>query len=245
MKRIIFSAVAALALSSAPTLAADMPTKAPIYKAAPMAYYDWSGFYIGGHAGGGWSNPSYTNLANTSTFGGAPVGSTFSQTGSGFIGGGQIGYNWQAGPWVYGLEASFSGSTIKATSTNFVDDNFENKLKSLLLVTGRIGYAFNNWLLYGKGGYAGGNRSASVSDTGVVSPGVGSGSAKAWHSGWTIGTGVEYGLTQNWILGLEYDYVRLGSSSYQLDGTDGGGLSYLFNIKSNYHLVTGRLSYKF
>jgi outer membrane immunogenic protein len=242
MKSKILGAIAAFALSSVATFAADMPVKAPV----AVAYtYNWTGLYIGAHAGGGWSNPSYTNVANTSTFGGAAVGSSFSQNGSGFIGGGQIGYNWQAGSLVYGVEASFSGSTIKANTTNFVDDLFENKLNSLLLVTGRLGYAYNNWLLYGKGGYAGGNRRVSVSDTGVVSPGIGSGSATAWHSGWTLGAGFEYGLTQNWILGLGYDFVSLGSSRYQLDGTDGGGLSYLFDVKSNYHLVTTRLSYKF
>ena len=184
-------------------------------------------------------------MANTSTFGGAAVGSTFTQNGSGFIGGGQIGYNWQASQWVFGVEASYSGSNIKSTTTNFVDDVFQNQLRSLLLVTGRIGYAANNWLFYGKGGYAGAKRTTSVADTGIASPGIGSGSASAWHDGWTVGTGVEYGLTQNWIIGLEYDYVNVGKSNYELDGTDVGGRSYLFSVKSNYNIVTGRLSYKF
>lgn len=244
MKKLLLTATI-LALGAGSALAADLP--AQVYSKAPamMPVYNWTGFYVGGNAGGVWANPSYTNLANTSTFGGAPVGSTFTQNGSGFIGGGQIGYNWQVNQWVFGAEAGFSGSTVKSTSTNFVDDVFQNKLRSLLLVTGRIGYASNNWLFYGKGGYAAAFRTTNVSDTGLVSPGVGSGSARASHAGWTIGTGIEYGLTQNWILGLEYDYVNVGKNNYELDGTDGGGRSYLFSVKSNYNIVTGRLSYKF
>lgn len=244
MKKLLLTATI-LALGAGSALAADLP--AQVYSKAPamMPVYNWTGFYVGGNAGGVWANPSYTNLANTSTFGGASVGSTFTQNGSGFIGGGQIGYNWQVNQWVLGAEASFSGSNVKSTSTNFVDDLFQNQLRSLLLVTGRLGYASNNWLFYAKGGYAGANRTTSVSDIGLLSPGVGSGSASAWHNGWTVGTGIEYGLTQNWILGLEYDYVNIGKNNYELDGTDGGGRSYLFSVKSNYNIVTGRLSYKF
>jgi outer membrane immunogenic protein len=233
------------ALLAGSALAADMPARM-MTKAVPyVEAFSWTGLYVGGNVGGAWGNPSFTNLANTSTFGGAAVGSSFSENSSGFIGGGQIGYNWQVNQIVYGLEASFSGATVKGNSTNFVDDTFENRLKSLALVTARIGYASNNWLFYGKGGYAGGMRSASVSDTGVLSPGVGSGSQSIWHNGWTLGTGVEYGLTRNWILGLEYDYVRLNSENYQLSGTDVPRTSYLWSIKSDYHIVTGRLSYKF
>jgi outer membrane immunogenic protein len=245
MKKLILAATI-LALGAGSALAADLP--AQVYSKAPammpVAAYNWTGFYLGGNAGGVWADPSYTNLANTSTFGGAAVGSTFTQSGSGFIGGGQIGYNWQASQWVFGVEASYSGSNVKSTTTNFVDDVFQNELRSLLLVTGRIGYAANNWLFYAKGGYAGADRRTSVSDTGIVA-GVGSGSASIWHNGWTVGTGVEYGLTQNWIVGLEYDYVNVGRNNYELDGTDGGGRSYLFGVKSNYNIVTGRLSYKF
>ena len=238
------AALAALFFGNA-AYAADIP--APVYKAAPVsvALYNWSGFYIGGHAGGGWGHPTFTNLVNTSTFGGALPGQSFTQSSSGFIGGGQIGYNWQVSNWVWGLEASFAGSTIKGSSTNFVDDQFTNKLRDLLLVSGRLGYASNNWLFYGKGGYAGASRRASVLDNGIVSPGVGSGSASAWHNGWNVGAGIEYGLTAHWILGVQYDYVNLSAQNYQLDGTDGGGLSYLFAIKANYQLVTGRASYKF
>ena len=232
------------AVVSGPAVAADLPVKA--YRTTPApAYFNWSGLYIGGHAGGGWGRPAYTNVVNTSTFGGALPGQSFNQSSSGFIGGGQIGYNWQVSQWVYGLEASYSGSTVRKTTTNFVDDNFTNKLNGLLLVTARAGYAFNNSLLYVKGGYAGASRRVSVSDTALVSPGVGSGSATAWNSGWTVGAGAEYGLSANWIVGLEYDYARFGNKRYELDGTDVGGLSYLFNVKADYHIVTGRLSYKF
>jgi len=74
---------------------------------------------------------------------------------------------------------------------------------------------------------------------------VGSGSASNWHNGWTVGAGIEYGITKNWIAGLEYDYVSLSSKNYDLDGTDVPAASYLWSVTNNYSLVTGRVSYKF
>ena len=175
--------------------------------------------YIGGQVGGVFGNGNYTNLNNTSTFGGAAIGSSFTQNNSGFIGGGQIGYNLQIENLVVGLEASLLGSSASSSSNQFNDDGFSSNLKGLLLLTGRIGYASSNWLFYGKGGYAGAQQTTSVSDTNPAF-GVGSGSASNWHNGWTVGAGIEHRITKNWIAGLEYDYVSLSSKNYDLDGTD-------------------------
>lgn len=240
---LVLGATAVFAISTGAGLAADLSVRAPVYKAPPMAvsYYNWAGLYVGGHAGYGWGNPVYTNTLNTSNFGNAQLGQSFSQQSQGFVGGGQVGYNWQANQWVYGLEADLSYARVRGSSTNFVDDVFTNRLQSILLLTGRLGYSWDNFLLYGKGGYAGGRRSASVIDT-IPSGGTGGGSASNWHSGWTAGAGVEYGLTANWIAGLEYDYVRLDTKTFDLDRT---ASTYVFGIKSDYHVLTGRLSYKF
>ena len=110
---------------------------------------------------------------------------------------------------VLGVEGTFAGSTIKGSLTNTTfgvgfDDVFETRINSLATVTGRVGYAFNNWLPYIKGGYAGANVKFSVSDTAGANQG--SGSETKWHNGWTIGAGLEYGLTRNWIIGVEYDF---------------------------------------
>src|ERR1700690_3137521 len=97
-KRLLLSGIVLAALAiAAPVSAADMPTRAPVYKAAPVALFNWTGFYVGGHGGYGWGDAD--NLAPT-----------------GWFGGGQVGYHWQYAPnWVFGLEADISGSNISDT----------------------------------------------------------------------------------------------------------------------------------
>lgn len=232
------------------TFAADMPVKAPKIPPAPIGVYNWSGFYVGAQLGGGWGEPNWTNRTDPALamfFADYVAGQGFNHTVSGIIGGAQVGYNWQTGPLVFGLEASYSGADIKGTSRSPVggaDDNFEARIRSLILATGRVGYAWNNWLFYGKGGYAGADVSTSVSDTvGVFAFQLGAGSDRQWHSGWTAGVGLEYAITSNWIVGIEYDYVSLQSKNHEL-GSLGG--SYLWSVDpNNLHVVVGRLSYKF
>ena len=189
------------------------------------------------------------NLPTQSTqrhFGHLDPGEGFAYTYDGFIGGGQVGCNYQINQWVLGVEGTFAGATIKGDAADLAvlnDDVFTTKINSLATVTARIGYAWNNVLLYAKGGYAGANVQFSVSDTCCVggSP-MGAGSATHWQSGWTIGTGLEYGLTPNWIIGVEYNYVDLGSANYEVGGSSG---SYAFDVKTRIQEVLGRVSYKF
>ena len=226
--------------------AADMPTKAPVYRAPMATTYNWSGCYIGLNAGGGWARTEFINTANTTAFGHLDLGEGFAYSYDGFVGGGQIGCNFQFNQWVFGVEGTFEGSSIKGDANNLAilnDDIFTTKISSLATVTGRIGYAWNNVLLYAKGGYAGARVQFSVSDTCCVggSP-MGAGSQSDWQSGWTVGTGLEYGLTPNWIIGVEYNYIDLGTANYEV----GGGLgSYAFDVKPRIQTVLGRVSYKF
>lgn len=249
MKKIAFATLAASMLfagaASAADLAARPYTKAP----APMAsVYNWTGFYVGGHAGGTWTNEEWVNTANTTLWGDLGPGFGIRQRESGFIGGGQIGYNWQASNFVFGLEGTISGmSTSGSVSVPAVfgggDDVFSWRTNWMATIVGRAGVAFNNHLLYVKGGYAGVNNRLSVSDT--VGPNVGSGSQTTWHNGWTVGAGWEYGLTQNWILGVEYNYAGFEGKSYQLNNTQAGAV-YTFDAKPrDVQSVVGRLSYKF
>ncbi len=165
----------------------------------------------------------------------------FTRSESGFIGGGQIGCNYQTGPWVFGIEGTFAGTSIKGERTFTLvnlDPTFTTKLDSVATVTGRLGYAWDNWLLYGKGGYAGADVKFSVSDPNIF----GFGSESDWQSGWTAGVGVEYGLTPNWILGIEYDYIGLETRTHEL----GHGLGFFtFEGKPRINEVVGRISYKF
>lgn len=225
--------------ASAADLGARPYTRAPAY-IEPI--FNWSGFYIGGHIGGAWTNQEWINTANTTLFGDLSPGQGFRQRNSGVFGGGQMGYNWQANNFVFGLEGTISGLDNKGTVLNTVfgagDDQFRWRADWMATITGRAGIAVNNNLFYAKGGYAGVNNRLSVTDA------FGSGSRTHWHNGWTVGAGWEYGITQNWIVGLEYDYAAFEHKSYQLAGGAAG--TYTFDTKPrDIQSAVVRVSYKF
>lgn len=242
--------VAALAFTATLGVgAASAADLAPYYKAPalPYAVYNWAGFYVGGHVGGSWTDQNWTNTANTTLFGDLGPHQGFGQHGAGVFGGGQIGYNWQASNYVFGLEGTISAMDNSGSLPNTVyglgrDDQFTWRTNWMATITGRTGIAVNNNLFYVKGGYAGVSSHLAVSD--VVPPFVGSGSDTHWHNGWTVGAGWEYGITQNWIVGLEYDYAAFEAKSYQLAGVGPG--SYTFDAKPrDIQSAVARVSYKF
>ena len=247
MKKIT-TAFTALLMGSVSASAADLAarpyTKAPV---PVVAVYNWGGFYIGGHVGGAWTNKEWTNTANTTGFGDLGPGQGFRQRSTGVFGGGHMGYNWQASNFVFGLEGSISGLDTGGDVLNTVfgaglDDRFSWRTNWMATVTGRVGLAFNNNLLYVKGGWAGANNRLAVSDT--LPAFTGSGSQTQWHNGWTVGAGWEYGFTPNWILGLEYNYAAFETKSYQLAGAAAG--TYAFDAKPrDIQSAVVRLSYKF
>jgi outer membrane immunogenic protein len=243
MRRFVVALLSATVLSAVAANAADLPVKAPVYKAAPL--YNWTGCYIGGHAGAGWGRTEWTNTQDTTAFGDLTPGQGFTQTKGGFVGGGQLGCNYQVNQWVFGLETTFAGTSIKGslnnTSFGTSDDVFSTQVNSIFTLTGRLGYAINNWLPYIKGGYAGANNKFGVSDTSGANQG--SGSETKWHNGWTFGAGLEYGLTRNWIVGIEYDYIGLQSKNYAVQGASAG--VYAFDVKPRIQEVLLRVSYKF
>jgi outer membrane immunogenic protein len=202
-------AVASLALGALPAAAADIGNQ-PAYRAPTLtpSYYNWTGFYVGGHVGGAWADKDWSQ-----TFpGGAPFssnGTSFSA--DGFIGGGQIGYNWQTGNWVFGVEGDVSwsgqsGSGVQAAPftawTSFTDVNW------IGTVTGRVGYAWDRVLVYGKGGVAWANEDHSQAFNGVQVS-----STSSTHVGWTVGLGLEYAFGNNWSAKIEYDYIDLGTKN--------------------------------
>jgi outer membrane immunogenic protein len=240
---IVATAFGATAASAA-DLAAGPYTKAPAY-VEPL--YNWSGFYIGGHLGGAWTNEQWVNSANTTAFGDLAPGQGFRQRGSGFMGGGQIGYNWQANNFVFGVEGTFSGldnsGHLNNTLFGGLDDQFSWRANFMATIVGRAGLAINNNLLYFKGGYAGVNNRLSVVDN-VANPSTGSGSQTHWASGWTVGGGWEYGITRNWTVGVEYNYAAFERATYQLAGTSAG--TYTFDAKPrDIQWAVVRLNYKF
>ena len=134
-----------------------MPVKAPIAVAGPM---NWTGFYIGGHLGGGWSDAHWSDpFGTTISPSGAPNVAGFGDVthATGPLGGGQIGANWQIGQWVLGAEADASAADLRGENTCFSGIggiNCGHVVNDLETVTGRLGYAWDRSLLYAKGGAA-------------------------------------------------------------------------------------------
>mgnify|MGYP001156542833 CR=1 FL=1 len=246
-KKIALAAAAVSILFAGSASAADLAAR-PYTKAPPpmVAVYNWTGFYVGGNVGGAWANQEWINTANTTIFGDLAPGQGFRNRETGFIGGGHVGYNWQANNFVFGLEGGIQGLSNDSTVLNNVfgagDDVFNWRTEWMATVVGRLGLAYNNNLFYVRGGWAGVNNKLSVVDNVPV---TGSGSQTQWHNGWTVGAGWEYGLTQNWIIGVEYNYAAFERKSYQLNATEVGA-TYAFDARPrDIQSVVGRLSYKF
>jgi outer membrane immunogenic protein len=188
------------------------PAPAPAY--IPPAF-SWTGFYFGGNLGGAWSSRNVTDTLTGVNF------NTGNSNGA-FVGGGQVGFNYQFSNIVVGLEGDFDWASNN-NSTNGViigaplglGHTFAASVNNgwITLFTGRLGVAFDHVLLYGKGGGAWvGNSGLTVTDltTGTSL----SGSANNSNSGWTVGAGVEWAFTNNWTVKAEYDYVGLSSRTF-------------------------------
>ena len=211
-----------------------------------------AGFYIGAHVGYGWGDKDWRETALTAPFTGDVLGQGFDT--DGFLGGGQVGVNWQTGPWVFGAEfqMSWTGMDGGATGPAFTGSAGDSitvgtDIDWLATVTGRIGYAWSNWLWYVKGGFAWADeqftRSAFVSGPGTITfP-----TASDTRTGWTVGVGVEYGWTPNWSVKFEYNYLDFGSDRYTLAGTSSGGAPFAVNaeLDQQIHLVKLGINYRF
>ena len=212
MKTFFLGTVGLVALSlSAPASAADLAAR-PYTKAPPMVapVYDWSGFYIGANGGWGSARNCWDFLTPAGTFV-APEGCHDS---SGGTAGGQIGYRWQTGTFVVGLEAQgnwadLSGSNI-STLTGF---NNRSRINAFGLFTGQVGYAFNNALFYVKGGAAVTNDRFDVYTSAVGIPAntlIANAGGDQTRWGGTAGVGLEYGFAPNWSAAIEYDHLFMG-----------------------------------
>jgi opacity protein-like surface antigen len=192
--------------------------KAPVYKGpAGRAVYQWTGFYIGGHVGVGRGSTSW----EFDGFG------TTDMHAAGFLGGGNVGYNYQVGQWVFGIEGDVSRTSIRAVAPcpNGFFYNCEAETNWLSTVTGRIGYAYwDRLLVYAKGGVAIANdRETFVCTTGAlptIVPLIGcpSRTDSNTKTGWTVGWGSEFGLTPNVSVAGEFSYFNLGTEHANLAG---------------------------
>ncbi|HJU31069.1 MAG TPA: outer membrane protein [Hyphomicrobiaceae bacterium] len=223
---IVAGAVCALGASSA---SADgyRPTR---YSAPTLS--SWTGFYFGAHAGGVWQTVDWADVSLT--------GERVNNDSSGFIGGGQIGYNFQTGNVVFGVEASISGTTLDDTHRSTVNPaavRYSTDIDTIATVTGRLGIVADRALIYVKAGWAGAN--VGISGTNTALPD--SFSIDDWRNGWTVGGGVEMKVTRNVSLGLEYSYIDLGSENYTGVTTAANAFT-ITDHDTQIHSVTARLN---
>jgi len=204
-----FRALLALALLSAAVMSAQAADQAvpggPSYY--PNAYYptsvNWTGWYVGGQFGGSFASASWTD----------PFSSNSLQS-SGVLGGGQLGVNWMRDSLLLGAEADFTWTGLESSANAA---SFSSRWLSL--VTGRVGYAFNQFLVYAKGGAAFASARAThptwvvLADTGTTT-----------QVGWTVGGGVEYAINPNWSVRLEYDFADFQSRDMILHVPQGPAL---------------------
>jgi outer membrane immunogenic protein len=237
-------AIVGLAVAGHPAAAADVgnfPVKAPVL--APTPVHNWTGLYVGANAGYSWGRTSVDY-----TLGGFPGVSTTLDPNS-FIGGGQIGYNWQLGSIVVGIEGDVawrSGSDASTfTSGNIFGDFavFNTEQNWVGTVRPRVGFAAQNWLLYGTGGVAFGGFQHGLTETrpGIATRTTADSDTKA---GWTAGAGVEYGFANQWSLGVEYLYMDFGSTTLSQPAT-GPLPASSATFDDNSHVVRAKLNFKF
>src|SRR4051812_32408983 len=214
MKKLVLAA-SIFAASAVSAFAADLPArfaKAPVV--APVLTYDWSGIYIGGAVGGIWDDTS-GNFYNAPGF--------FWSTGSdsGLIYGGFAGIQKQWGNFVLGIEGGWNGLDNGFNSTAggglggacgfVVGTSCQSRINDIGYIGGRVGYAWNRFMVYGQGGYA----QASIDTQGLINVGaIPFAQASANHGGWYAGVGGEYAVLDYLVLGIDYKHYEFDSKQH-------------------------------
>jgi opacity protein-like surface antigen len=235
--RFVRNAVKVSMLALAPLLAIGSANAAdfdPYYRErgwVEMLPYNWSGFYLGGNFGGTWSNGSLTDQA---------TGANWNAGYSGFIGGGQLGFNYQISRLVIGGEWKFDWSSMSTMSppinTAIGIQQASADMSWVSTLAGRVGIAADNVLFYGKVGGAWVGSDAKLAN---LTTGAAVATSNA-NTGWVAGVGVEYGFTPHWTARLEYDYI--GLNGWQSAGPVVGQR---FSVSRDLQMLTLGVNYKF
>ena len=215
MKRLILASVAVVTLMGAAN-AADMRRQAMPTKAVPyVQMYNWTGVYVGINGGYGFGDSRFA----------APVATGDFNTRGGMVGG-TVGYNWQAGQTVFGLEGDLDWSNVRGNTTCGIGLSCETRNNWLGTARGRVGYAFDRFMPYVTGGLAVG---------GVKNAITGAGESSTTKAGYALGGGVEAALAGPWTAKVEYLYADLGRTSAPL-GSD---------VRSKTNTVRAGVNYRF
>lgn len=239
--RALLAAAAITAASGGTSVAADLPIKSPA-RTLPIAF-NWTGCYLGAHVGYGWGRKHIADNANSDWFVGAPIDVDT----DGFLGGGQIGCNYQVSPnFVIGIEGDGSGADISGSADVTSGGFFATarvKTNWLATLTGRVGVSFDRSLLYAKGGvaWAGDKYEGDWSVFGLS----GTVSASETRTGWTIGAGWEYAFSNNWSAKVEYSYMDFGTETVNFPVPPPGTGTYIGDIDQTIHAVKVGINYRF
>ena len=215
MKRLVLASVAVVTLMGAAN-AADMRRQAMPTKAVPyVQMYNWTGVYVGINGGYGFGDSRFATPVATGDFNtrGGMVGAT-------------VGYNWQAGQTVFGLEGDLDWSNVRGNTTCGIGLSCETRNNWLGTARGRVGYAFDRFMPYVTGGLAVG---------GVKNAITGAGESSTTKAGYALGGGVEAALAGPWTAKVEYLYADLGRTSAPL-GSD---------VRSKTNTVRAGVNYRF
>jgi outer membrane immunogenic protein len=268
MRTISFGSIALVVLTAGgAAMAADMPAR-PAYKAPPPAAiaYNWTGFYVGLNAGYSWGRTDIDYViapgaasADFATppcsFGTCPFG--FRLSPDSFIGGGQIGFNYQTGALVWGAETDIAWRNRSSTLTHVFAGNVNGDYTVLTAsqnwvgtLRAKLGVAANTWLIYATGGLAYGRFEHSVGEFsfGGIFPVNRTLSQSHTRAGWTVGGGAEYAFDPQWSLGVHYLYMDFGSETLAfgrqiIGSTDYAASTASFHDRS--HVVRAQLNYRF
>lgn len=215
--------------------AADMT---PVLKAPGSTYipafFNWTGYYLGVSAGWGAGKANFTDLLPTA------AGATSSGRLSGFLVGGVTGINYQIGSIVVGVEGDFTGSWAKGNAINTAGDIMTNEVMWTSTVGARLGWAWDRWLIYAKGG-AGFDQDRTT----VAAAAGGSDIGGTYRAGWDVGGGAEWAFTEHWIIRFAYDYMKFPSKLVTLNGSIPGNFAAGANVGARLNEFKAVLEYKF
>jgi outer membrane immunogenic protein len=258
MKKLLLGTVALAALGAGATAnAADLGVRRAVV-AAPVAYTNWTGCHLGGAVGNEWGNSDPWSTTSATTLGlfngptaapNTPLNNGFSM--NGFIGGFYGGCDYQVGYWVFGIEGDWSslnksGQTFEIPPFNTLFVN-EAQERWIATVRGRLGYAVDRWMFYVTGG--GAWVRIDSSEWSILAPSATGVTQSDTRSGWTVGAGLEYGLSYGWSVRSEYLYVQIPSFTTFTPGS-GTGLSQFSHTfvnegKLSNNIWRAGLTYKF
>lgn len=217
---------------------ADLPVRYSTTPALIPAVYDWSGIYAGVNGGWGSQNRCWDATDPTGVF----VASEGCHHANGAVAGGQFGYRWQSGPLVFGVDAQGDWADLRGSNPSDAFPGFTNRshMDAFGLLTGQVGFAWNNILVYVKGGAAVMDNRSDILFNGTLT--ALSYADTRW--GTTAGAGFEYGFTSNWSAAVEYDHLFVNSRLTNFSTPGAGPYFGTENIRGDADLITLRVIYR-